>query len=86
MQPYPKQPQIQTRKPVLVFLKQVGPPIVLYVDDSEVLYNELKQIMASASSAAPKLIERTAKGPVKKLCILDTQIAGLAIQEETFAT
>jgi len=84
MQPYPQPPQIQTRRPVLIFLKHVGPPIVLYVDDSEALYNEIKQIIASASNSSPKLIEKSAKGPVKRLCVLDTQIAGVVIQEEAF--
>lgn len=86
MQSYQQQKQIQTRRPVLIFLKQVGPPIVLYVDDSEALYNELKQIMANAVSSTPKLIEKTAKGPVKKICILDTQISGVVIQEEAFSS
>jgi len=31
MQPYPNQP-VKTRRPVLIFLKIVGPPLVLYVD------------------------------------------------------
>jgi hypothetical protein len=84
MQSYQQSKQIQTRRPVLIFLKQVGPPIVLYVDDSEALYNELKQVIANVSSSSPKLIEKTAKGPVKKLCVLDTQIAGIVIQEEAF--
>jgi|GEM_PF-1462327 len=86
MQPYPQSPKIQTRRPVLIFLKHVGPPIVLYVEDSDALYSEIKQIIASASNSIPKLIEKSAKGPVKKLCVLDTQIAGVAIQEESFAT
>lgn len=84
MQPFQQPQQVQTRRPVLIFLKHVGPPIVLYVDDTEALFNEIKQIIASASNSAPKLIEKSAKGPVKRLCVLDTQIAGVAIQEESF--
>ena len=68
----------------MIFLKHVGPPIVLYVEDTEATYQELKQIITSASDRAPKLIEKIGKGPLKKLAILDIQIAGIAIQEETF--
>lgn len=82
MQQYPQ--QVKTRKAVLIFLKVVGPPLVLYVDEPDSLYEEVRQIMASASTASPKLIEKLGKGPLKKLSILDAQIAGVAIQEETF--
>ena len=78
----PPAPQIKTRKPVLIFLKIVGPPLVLYVDNSEVLYQEIKQIISSANEQAPKIIEKVGKGPLKKLAVLDTQIAGVALQEE----
>ena len=81
MQPYQNQP-VKTRKPVLIFLKVVGPPLVLYVDDAEGVYSEIKQIIAQASEQSPKLIEKVGKGPLKKLAMLDTQIAGVAIQEE----
>lgn len=84
MQQYSNQ-QVKTRKPVLIFLKIVGPPLVLYVDDSEALYSEIKQIIANASEQSPKLIEKTGKGPLKKLAVLDTQIAGVSIQEETYS-
>ncbi len=86
MQPFNQSPQVQTRKPVLIFLKVVAPPMVLYVDDHEAVYNEIKQIIKNASPQVPKLIEQTAKGPLKKLCVLDTQIAGVAIQEEQYTT
>lgn len=81
MQPFQQQ-QVKTRKPVLIFLKMVGPPLVLYVDDSESLFEEIKAIIANASEKSPRLVEQVGKGPLKKLCILDTQIAGVAIQEE----
>lgn len=80
MQPYPQ--QIKTRKAVLIFLKIVGPPLVLYVDDPDALYAEIRQIIANASPTAPKLIEKLGKGPLKKISIIDNQIAGIAIQEE----
>lgn len=85
MQPFQQQ-QVKTRKPVLIFLKMVGPPLVLYVDDSESLFEEIKAIIANASEKNPRLVEQIGKGPLKKLCILDTQIAGVAIQEEVSYT
>jgi len=85
MSQYPPPPQIKTRKPVLIFLKVVGPPLVLYVENSEAVYQEIKQIISTANDESPKLIEKTGKGPLKKLAVLDTQIAGVALQEENIA-
>ena len=82
MQQYSAPPQVQIRKPILIFLKHVGPPVLLYVEDIEATYQELKGIITSASDRAPKLIEKIGKGPLKRLAVLDTQIAGIAIQEE----
>lgn len=84
MNPYQSASQVQIRKPLLIFLKHVGPPLVLYIDDVETAYNEVKKIMTTANAQAPKLIEKIGNGPLKKVAVLDTQIAGVAIQEETF--
>lgn len=75
-------PPVKAKKPVLIFLKIVGPPLVLYVENSEAVYQEIKQIITSANEQSPKLIEKIGKGPLKKLAVLDTQIAGVALQEE----
>lgn len=77
------QPQTQTKMAVLVFLKVVGPPLVLYVDDPDSLYSEMKEIVRNANPQAPKLIEKSGVGPLKNIAIIDTQIAGVAMQEET---
>lgn len=77
-------PQVKTRKAVLILMKHSAPPLVLYVDEPEALYEDLKQAIKSANNTMPKLIERQAKGPVKNLSVLDTQLAGVAIQEETY--
>ena len=82
MQQVPRTPQIQIKRPVLVFLKNGGPPLVLYTEDSEALYDEIKQIIVKATSSAPKLIEKTGNGPLKKVSFIDTHVAGVAIQEE----
>lgn len=74
--------QLQIRKALLIFIKTMGAPIVLYVDNPDEMYAEIRQIIANAVPAAPKLVEKLGKGPLKKVAILDTQIAGVAIQEE----
>ena len=84
-QPYAGQQQVSTRKALLVFLKNVGPPIVLYVDNPDEAYVEIKKIMTNANQHSPKLIEKVGKGPVKRLAVFDTQIAGAVIQEEPTA-
>jgi len=83
MQQYSPQ-QLKTRKAVVVFLKNNGAPLILYVEESETLYNEIKQLITSANEASPKLVEKSCKGPVKKFAVLDTMIAGVAIQEEPY--
>ncbi len=82
MQPFQAGQQVQMRKALLIFLKHVGPPLVLYVDEPEAVYKEVKQIISKASNATPKLIERFGKGPLKAVAVLDTQIAGVAMQDE----
>ena len=75
---------LSSRLAVLVLMKHSAPPLVLYVDEPEALYEELKTAIKSANNAMPKLIEKQAKGPVKNFSVLDTQLAGVAIQEETY--
>ncbi len=74
--------QVKTRKALLVFLKVVAPPLVLYVDNPDETYIEIRKIITSANQQSPKMIEKVAKGPLKKIAVLDTQIAGVAVQEE----
>lgn len=74
--------QIKTRRALLVFLKVVAPPLVLYVDNPDETYAEIRRIIETANLRAPRIIEKQGKGPLKKLSVLDTQIAGVAIQEE----
>ncbi|MCQ2958340.1 MAG: hypothetical protein MJ180_05515 [Candidatus Gastranaerophilales bacterium] len=83
-QHFPNGQQIKTRKAVLILMKHSAPPLVLYVDEPEELYEELKTAIKTANNAMPKMIEKQAKGPVKNFCVLDTQLAGVAIQEENY--
>ena len=67
---------------VLVFLKSLATPVVLYADDPMALYAELKQIMAAAKTAAPKVIEKPGMGPLKVVSFLDTELGGCALQQD----
>ncbi|MCD7879256.1 MAG: hypothetical protein LUG16_04900 [Candidatus Gastranaerophilales bacterium] len=82
-QPFTQGSQIKKRTSVLVFLKGTTAPLVLYVENPNSLYEELSIILKNNSST-PKIIEKNTFGPVKKVCILSTQICAVAIQEEQF--
>ena len=70
---------IKKRTSVLVFLKGSTAPLVLYVENPDELYAELKQAIKSPTAV---LIEKETQGPLKKVCFISNQIAALAIQEE----
>lgn len=70
---------IKKRYAVLVFIKGSTAPMVLYVKDAQTLYEEL---YAKMQSPVATLIEKETEGPLKRVCFISNQIAGLAIQEE----
>lgn len=82
-QPFTQGSQMKRRTSVLVFLKGTTAPLVLYVENPSALYEELSQILKS-NSLAHKLIEKTTIGPVKKVCILSSEICAVALQEEQY--
>lgn len=67
---------------VLVFLKSMATPVVLYTDNPVTLYEEIKRHIQQANPETPKLIEKPGIGPLKKVCFLDTELAGAALQQE----
>ncbi len=67
---------------VLVFMRSLATPLVLYADNATQLYEEIKQLIKMANPAAPKLIEKQGAGPLKKVAFLDTEISGVALQLE----
>ena len=75
-------PLSPTQYTVLVFLKSLAAPIVLYSDNPISLYDEVKRHIQQASAAGPKLVEKPGAGPLKKVCFLDTEISGVALQAE----
>lgn len=78
-QPY--QQQLKIRTGVYVFLKETINPVVLYFDNPQGAFEELKQAMKSAT---PVLVDKQANGPVKRLCVIPNQIRGLALQDEQY--
>ena len=72
---------IKKRTSVLVFLKGSTAPLVLYVENPEEFYAELKQTIKSPTAV---LVEKETQGPLKKVCFISNQIASLAIQEEQY--
>ena len=67
----PNAQNIKKRYAVLLFIKASTAPLVLYVKDTEALYNELKEAMQSTKAY---LIEKDTEGPGRKVwrnpCIL----------------
>ncbi|MBR2525771.1 hypothetical protein IKE67_04835 [bacterium] len=75
------QQQVKIRTGLYVFLKETTNPVVLYFDNPQAVFDELKTAMKSAS---PVLIDKQANGPIKRLCIVSNQIRGLALQDEQY--
>ena len=72
----------KTRQALILFLKGSATPIVMYFENPQAVYAELKQLMKNPT---PVLVEKEPVGPIKKVCFVSTQIAGLLIQEEPVA-
>ncbi|MGN0017892.1 MAG: hypothetical protein ACI37S_02505 [Candidatus Gastranaerophilaceae bacterium] len=80
-QQFSQQSQVKIRTGVYVFIKDAFNPVVLYFDNPQAVFEELKQAMKSAT---PVLIDKQANGPIKRLCIVSNQIKGLALQDEQY--
>lgn len=72
---------IKKRYAVLVFIKGSAAPLVLYVKEPQVFYQEILDKMKSTNTV---LIERETDGPVKKVCFNSQQVSAVAIQEEQY--
>ena len=70
--------QIQQRQALLLFIKGLGTPVVLYFDNADEEYKKIQKIIASPSTG--RLIEFTPKGPIKFFSVLDNQISAVAMQ------
>lgn len=75
------QGNIQVRWAVLIFCKDVASPMVLYFDNAEKVYEDLKALI---NSTEVKMVEFEPIGPIKKASLLSSNIMGVALQEERY--
>ena len=72
---------IKTRMAVLVFCNDVSTPMVLYFDNAQKVYEDLKALI---NSTEIKMVEFEPTGPIKKASLLSSNIVGVALQEERY--
>ena len=77
----PHQGTQKVRVAVILFLKGSATPLVMYFENPQAVYAELKQLMKSPT---PVLVEKEPIGPIKRVCFVSTQIAGVVLQEEPY--
>ncbi len=65
-----------------MFLKGSATPVVMYFDNPQAVYAELKQLMKSPT---PVLVEKEPIGPIKNFVLFQHKMAGLVLQEEPYA-
>jgi len=75
------QGKIQTRTAVLIFCRDVASPMVLYFDNAQKVYEDLKALI---NSTEVKMVEFEPIGPIKKAAILSDRIVSVALQEERY--
>ena len=66
---------------VLVFCKDVANPLVLYFENAQKVYEDLKILI---NSNEVKMVEFEPLGPIKKASILSDRIVSVALQEERY--
>ena len=72
---------IKTRLAVLIFCKDVANPMVLYFENAQKIYEDLKVLI---NSTEVKMVEFEPIGPIKKASLLSSNIVGVALQEERY--
>lgn len=72
---------IKVKTAVLVFLKNLAAPLVLYFDNPPEVYEQIKEVINTPSN---KVFEFLPNGPIKKVCVSASQISSVAIQEEQY--
>ena len=75
------QGKIATRTAVLVFCKDMATPMVLYFDNAQKIYEDLRTLI---NSTEVKMVEFEPIGPIKKATIISDRIVGVALQEEQY--
>ena len=73
--------KIMTRQAVLLFCKDMAQPLVLYFDNAQKVYEDIKLLI---NIPDVKLVEFEPLGPIKKAAILSDRIVAVAMQEEKY--
>lgn len=73
--------QIKIRTALLIFIKGSAAPIVLYVENPQLVYEEFQQLLKSQVSA---IVEKEGTGTLKKLTLHSNQISAVALQDEQY--
>jgi len=74
-------PQIKTRTALLVFIKGSSAPVVLYVENPQIAYEEIQQLLKTSAST---IIEKEGTGPIKKVSFNSSQVSAVALQDEQY--
>ncbi len=74
--------EFKTRTSIVLFGKNWATPLVLYFEDPQKMYQELKELLSSP--AVPRLCEYDTTGPIKKVSFMSNQVAAVALQEELY--
>lgn len=78
---FPGTPQFKTRTALLIFVKGSSAPVVLYVENPQVAYDEIHQLIKMPGAT---VFEKEGTGPIKKVSIHASQISAVALQEEQY--
>lgn len=73
---------VKTRTSILLFGSGWAAPVVLYFENPQEKYKEIQEILKTPVSG--RVIEFDANGPVKKVCVLASQLTGVALQDEQY--
>ncbi len=79
-QQFQNQPQVKTRKVLIIFLKSAPQPIMIYSANPQKDYEELKNMMKMPNI----MINKEAVGPIKNYCMLSNNILGVMLQDEQY--
>lgn len=75
------QQQVKIRTATVLMFKGSPSPVVLYFENPKAVFDEIKQLMKSAT---PTLIEKDALGPIKKVCFMSNAIMSVILQDEQY--
>ena len=82
-QQQPQQVNVNVRLAILVFCKDMANPLVLYFENAQKIYDDLRKLINTKSKEV-KMVEFEPIGPIKHASIMSDRIVGVALQEERY--